>query len=175
MEKQLSREEIYNGKVIRVAKDEVLIDDGSHAWREVVLHNGGACIALKKDGAYFMVNQYRYVLGKMMLEFPAGKIEIGEDPDSTIIREAQEEAGYSVKNLKKLGSIIPTCGYCTERIHLYYGEADEKVGQHFDADERIDLKKYTLSEIKEMISNGQIDDAKTIAIVYHLEAQGIDA
>ena len=76
MEKQLSREEIYNGKVIRVAKDEVLIDDGSHAWREVVLHNGGACIALKKDGAYFMVNQYRYVLGKMMLEFPAGKIEI---------------------------------------------------------------------------------------------------
>ena len=80
-----------------------------------------------------------------------------------------------MKNLKKLGSIIPTCGYCTERIHLYYGEADEKVGQHFDADERIDLKRYTLSEIKEMISNGQIDDAKTIAIVYHLEAQGIDA
>ena len=175
MEKQLSREEIYKGKVIHVVKDKVLIDDGSHALREVVLHNGGASIALKKDGAYYMVRQYRYALGKEMLEFPAGKIEIGEDPDSTILREAQEEAGYTVKNLKKLGTIIPTCGYCTERIHLYYGEADERVGQHFDADERIDLKLYTLSEIKKMIASGEIDDAKTIAIVYHLEAQGIDA
>ena len=175
MEKQLSREEIYKGKVIHVVKDKVLIDDGSHALREVVLHNGGASIALKKDGAYYMVRQYRYALGKEMLEFPAGKIEIGEDPDSTILREAQEEAGYTVKNLKKLGSIIPTCGYCTERIHLYYGEADERVGQHFDADERIDLKLYTLSEIKKMIASGEIDDAKTIAIVYNLEAQGIDA
>ena len=153
----------------------MLIDDGSHAIREVVLHNGGACIALKKDDRYFMVRQYRYVLGKQMLEFPAGKIEIGEDPDSTILREAEEEAGYAVKNLKKLGSIIPTCGYCTERIHLYYGEAGERVGQHFDADERIDLKLFTLREIKEMIAKGEIDDAKTIAIVYHLEAQGIDA
>ena len=175
MEKQLSREEIYKGKVIHVVKDKVLIDDGSHALREVVLHNGGASIALKKDGAYYLVRQYRYALGKEMLEFPAGKIEIGEDPDSTILREAQEEAGYTVKNLKKLGSIIPTCGYCTERIHLYYGEADERVGQHFDADERIDLKLYTLSEIKKMIASGEIDDAKTIAIVYRLEAQGIDA
>ena len=157
MEKQISREEIYNGKVIHVVKDEVELDDGTRSIREVVLHNGGA-----------------YALGKQMLEFPAGKIEKGEDPDETILREAVEETGYSVKNIKKLGSIIPTCGYCSERIHLYYGEADEKIGQHFDPDERIDLKRYTYKQIAEMISNGQIDDAKTIAVMYHLKNEGID-
>ena len=104
----------------------------------------------------------------------SGKIEKGEDPDETILREAVEETGYSVKNIKKLGSIIPTCGYCSERIHLYYGEADEKIGQHFDPDERIDLKRYTYKQIAEMISNGQIDDAKTIAVMYHLKNEGID-
>lgn len=174
MEKQVNREEIYNGKVIHVVKDEVALDDGSRAYREVVLHNGGACIALKKDGLYFMVSQYRYSLGKEMLEFPAGKIEKGEDPDETILREAVEETGYSVKNIRKMGSIIPTCGYCSERIHLYYGEADEKLGQHFDPDERIDLKLYSFSQINEKILNGQIDDAKTIALMYYIKMEGID-
>ena len=174
MEKQVNREEIYNGKVIHVVKDEVALDDGSRAYREVVLHNGGACIALKKDGLYFMVSQYRYSLGKEMLEFPAGKIEKGEDPDETILREAVEETGYSVRNIRKMGSIIPTCGYCSERIHVYYGEADERLGQHFDPDERIDLKLYSFSQINEMILNGQIDDAKTIALMYYIKMEGID-
>ncbi|MCR4633015.1 MAG: NUDIX hydrolase [Erysipelotrichaceae bacterium] len=174
MEKQVKREEIYEGKVIHVVKDQVALDDGSLAYREVVLHNGGACIALKKDGLYYMVCQYRYSLGKEMLEFPAGKIEKGEDPDETILREAVEETGYSVRNIRKMGSIIPTCGYCSERIHLYYGEADEKLGQHFDPDERIDLKRFSFSQIKEMIRDGRIDDAKTIALMFYLQAEGID-
>ncbi|MBQ1288455.1 MAG: NUDIX hydrolase [Erysipelotrichaceae bacterium] len=174
MEKQVKREEIYEGKVIHVVKDQVALDDGSLAYREVVLHNGGACIALKKDGLYYMVCQYRYSLGKEMLEFPAGKIEKGEDPDETILREAVEETGYSVKNIRKMGSIIPTCGYCSERIHLYYGEADEKLGQHFDPDERIDLKRFSFAQIKEMIRDGRIDDAKTIALMFYLQAEGID-
>ena len=174
MEKQVKREEIYEGKVIHVVKDQVALDDGSLAYREVVLHNGGACIALKKDGLYYMVCQYRYSLGKEMLEFPAGKIEKGEDPDETILREAVEETGYSVKNIRKMGSIIPTCGYCSERIHLYYGEADEKLGQHFDPDERIDLKRFSFAQLKEMIRDGRIDDAKTIALMFYLQAEGID-
>ena len=175
MEKKVSREEIYDGKVIHVVKDVVELDDGTRTIREVVLHNGGACIALKKDGLYYMVSQYRYSLGKEMLELPAGKIEKGEDPDETILREAIEETGYEVKNLRKLGSIIPTCGYCSERIHLYYGEAGKKVGQHFDPDERLDLKRYSFAQIKKMIVDGEIDDAKTIAVMYYLEANGIDA
>ena len=174
MEKQISREEIYNGKVIHVVKDEVELDDGTRSLREVVLHNGGVCIALNKNGYYYMVKQYRYSLGKDMLEFPAGKIEKDEEPDKAILREVVEETGYEAVNVKKLGVIVPTCGYCSEKIHLYYGEAGEKVGQHFDADERIDLYKYTYKEIAEMVRNNEIDDSKTIALMYYLKLNGID-
>ena len=174
MEKQIRREEIYNGKVIHVVKDDVLLDDGTSSVREVVLHNGGVCIALKKDGKYFMVSQYRYSLSKQMLELPAGKIEKGEDPDAAILREVEEETGYRADGIRKLGSIIPTCGYCSERIHLYYAVAGERVGQHLDEDERIDLLSYSYDEIREMIASGQIDDAKTIALMYYLHINGIE-
>lgn len=174
MEKKIKRDEIFKGKVIHVVKDEVLLDNGNTSVRELVLHNGGACIALKKDDRYFMVKQYRYTFSKEMLEFPAGKIEVGEDPEETILREAVEETGYSVKNLKSFGYIIPTCGYCSEKIYLYYGEADEYLGQDLDADENILLNQFTFKEIKEMIKNNQIDDAKTIALMYHIEMAGID-
>ena len=174
MEKKIKRDEIFKGKVIHVVKDEVLLDNGNTSVRELVLHNGGACIALKKDDRYFMVKQYRYTFSKEMLEFPAGKIEVGEDPEETILREVVEETGYSVKNLKSFGYIIPTCGYCSEKIYLYYGEADEYLGQDLDADENIFLNQFTFKEIKEMIRNNQIDDAKTIALMYHIEMAGID-
>ena len=175
MEKQIEREEIYKGKVIHVVKDKVVLDDNTIAIREVVIHNGGVCIALKDKDYFYMVKQYRYSEGKEMLEFPAGKIEKGEDPDEAIKRESMEETGYSAKNIKKFGYIIPTCGYSSEKIHLYYGEVDEYVGQHFDVDERMTLEKYTFSQIKEMIRNGEIDDAKTIALVCKLELEGINA
>ena len=174
MEKKIKRDEIFKGKVIHVVKDEVLLDNGNTSVRELVLHNGGACIALKKYDKYFMVKQYRYTFSKEMLEFPAGKIEVGEDPKETILREVVEETGYSVKNLKSFGYIIPTCGYCSEKIYLYYGEADEYLGQDLDADENILLNQFTFKEIKEMIKNNQIDDAKTIALMYHIEMAGID-
>ena len=175
MEKQIKRNEIYTGKIIHVVCDDVELDDGTSSKREVVYHNGGACIALKdNDGKFFMVEQYRYALGKDMIEFCAGKIEKGENPDEAILRETEEELGYKVKNLKKFGYIVPTCGYCSEKIYLYYGEADKKVNRHLDKDERIDLLKYSYKEIKDMIRSGKIDDAKTIALMFHLEAEGLD-
>ena len=176
MEKQIKREEIYSGKIFKVVKDDVQIDDGKKTIREVVLHNGGVCIGLKDciDNKYYMVKQYRYSLGKEMLEFCAGKIEKDEDPDFAVLRESEEEVGYKAINVKKLGIMIPTCGYSNEKIHLYYGETGKETGQHLDIDERINVYKYSLSEIKEMIKKGIIDDAKTIAIVFHIEMAGID-
>lgn len=174
MEKLLNRQEIFEGKVIHVVKDDVVLDDGSKAIREVVYHNGGVCIALKDDDKYFMVRQYRYACGKEMLEFPAGKIEKGEEPDKAIEREAKEETGYEAISIKKMGQVIPTCGYDSEIIYLYYGIAGQNVGQHFDADERLKLEKYTFAQIKEMIRNNEIDDSKTIALMYKIELEGLD-
>lgn len=175
MENQIKREEVYNGKVIKVVVDDVILDDDVKTIREVVLHNGGACIAIKdSDDKYFMVKQYRYVQNKEMLEFCAGKIEKDENPDDAVIREAKEETGCIVKNVKKFGYIVPTCGYSSEKIYLYYGEVDRKVDQHLDKDERINVYKYSLKEIKEMILDGTINDAKTIALLYHIENSGLD-
>ena len=176
MEKGIKRELIYQGKVISMNVDDIVLDDGTKAKREFVLHNGGVCIAMKdSDGRFFMVRQFRYVQGKEMWEFCAGKIEKGEDPDKAILREAEEELGHKARNVRKLGQIIPTCAYSSEIIHLYYGEKGEKVGQNLDYDERLEPSRFTFEEIKEMIRNGEIDDAKTIAIMYHMEMAGLNA
>ena len=176
MEKQVKRNEIYNGKVIHVVKDDILTHNNKEAIREVVLHNGGACIALKdeSDGKFFLVKQYRYCHEKEMLEFCAGKIEKDENPDLTIVREAQEELGYLIKDVVNLGYMIPTCGYSSEKIYLYFGKAYKKVKQHFDEDENIEVLKYSFDEIKQMIKDGTIDDGKTIAIMYKLELLGLN-
>ena len=175
MEKQLKREEIFDGKVIHVVKDEVALDNGGTSYREVVMHRGGACIALKdSDNKFFLVKQFRYCHNKEMLEFCAGKIEKDENPDLTIVREAEEELEYKIKNVKKLGYIIPTCGYSSEKIYLYYGETQMKVNQHFDEDESIEVYKYSFDEIKKMIKDETIDDAKTIALMYRMEIEGLN-
>ena len=169
MEKQLSRENIYDGKVIKVVKDVVTIDDNSTSIREVVLHNGGVCIALKdKDNKFFVEKQFRYPFNDTLYEFPAGKIEKGEDPLEAIKREVVEETGYSAKNIKYYGYIAPTCGYSSEKIYLYYGEVDEYFGQHLDSDERIDLVKFSYDELKMMAKNNEIYDGKTIAVMHYL-------
>lgn len=170
MEKKIERKEVYKGKILDLVVDDVEIDDGAKAKREIVIHRGGACIALEDDDhKFFMVRQYRYAQQKEMLEFCAGKLEKGEDKDAAIIRECQEELGYIPKDVKYYGYIIPTCAYSTEKIYLYYGKVDKKVNQHFDDDERINVEKHSIEEIKEMIMNNQIDDAKTIALMYHIE------
>ena len=176
MEKQISRKEIYDGKVIHVVCDDIVTDDNIEAKREVVLHNGGACIALKdeSDGKYFLVKQYRYCHEKEMLEFCAGKIEKGENPDETIRREAEAEVGYAVKDVVTRGYMIPTCGYSSEKIYLYFGKAARKVKQHFDEDEFINVYKYSFDELKKMVIDGTLDDGKTIALMYKIELMGLD-
>ncbi len=170
MEKQIKRNDIYNGKIIHVVCDDVVLDDGTTSKREVVYHNGGVCIALKdKDGKFFMVKQFRYALDTDMIEFCAGKIEKGENPDDAILRECEEELGYKAINVRKFGYVVPTCGYCSEKIYLYYGEVGQEVGTHFDKDERISSLKYSADEIKKMISDGTINDGKTIALMMHME------
>lgn len=169
MEKFVSRENIYNGKVINVVKDEILINDSQKSYREVVLHNGGACIALKnKEGKYLLVKQYRYAQQDYMYEFCAGKLEKDEDPLEAIKREAIEETGYEAKNIKQYPFMAPTCGYCAEKIYLFSGEVDAFKGQKFDDDENVEIVELSLKEIVEMIDDGRIYDAKTICIVYHL-------
>ena len=171
MEKLVKRKEIFDGKVIHVVLDEVSLDDGKITNREVAMHRGGVCIGLKHNDSYFLVRQYRYAQGKEMLEFPAGKIEKDENPDDAVLREAIEETGFEAINVRKVGKMVPTCGYSSEIIHLYLGETGEYRGQNLDADERINVFEYRPEQIRKMIKDGTIDDGKTIALMYHIENQ----
>ena len=99
---------------------------------------------------------------------------IGTTELHTYTKNHKAELGYTVKNLKSLGYIIPTCGYSSEKIYLYYGEADEYVGGHLDEDERLDVYAHTFDEIKQMVMQGKIHDAKTICLMYRLEMEQIN-
>lgn len=171
MEKKIKSVKIYEGKIIDVVVDDILIDETLSSKREVVIHPGGVCMALRQDNAeYIMVRQYRYAQKEEMLEFPAGRLEKDENPLDGITREIQEETGYSVKDITYMGKIVPTGGYLTEVIHLYHGVADEYKGQNLDEDERISVESYPIEKIIEMIMNNEIADAKTIVLAFKIQA-----
>ena len=108
-EVQLSRKEIYKGRVVHLLEDQVRLPDGQEARREVILHPGGVGILpLMEDGTVLVVRQFRYPQGKVLTEIPAGKLEFGEDPLSCGKRELQEEVGAAAEEWVDLGTIYPT-------------------------------------------------------------------
>ncbi|MDD3202358.1 MAG: NUDIX hydrolase [Pygmaiobacter massiliensis] len=168
-EKLISREEIFTGRVIHVTRDTVLLENGEESTREVVHHNGGACIAAlnEKDELYF-VRQYRHAYEREILELPAGKLEKGEDPFYAAKRELTEEAGITADDYISLGTFLPTCGYCTETIYLYAAKNLHQSSQNLDADEFVTVEKIPFAKVAEMIAAGEINDGKTIAAYYRL-------
>lgn len=165
-EKTLNSKVVYEGKVITVIKDDVEVADGHKSFREVILHSGGVVIAAMKDlDTILMVKQFRYPLKRVNLELPAGKLELGENPDEACKRELEEETGYRAKTWKSLGFINTTPGICTEKLYLYLASDLEFVGEHPDEGEIIKCFEYKLSDIMNMIDAGEINDAKTICTI----------
>lgn len=165
-EKTLGSKVVYDGKVMTVIRDDVEVSDGHKSFREVVIHSGGVVIvALKDEETILLVKQYRYPLKQVNLELPAGKLEIGEDPDEACKRELEEETGYRAKIWKSLGYINTTPGICTEKLYLYFASELKFVGEHPDEGEIIKCYEYKIKDVFKMIKNGQINDAKTICAI----------
>ena len=163
-EEKLSSDTIFEGRVFTITQDEVRLMNGLAATREVVHHNGGAAIvALNEAGEVALVRQYRYAVGREMTEIPAGKIEPGEDPRQTALRELGEEAGLTADNFVAFGRVIPTCAYCTEVIYLYLATGLHQTQQHLDDDEFLDVFWLPLNEVVEMVMDGHITDSKTVS------------
>lgn len=169
MEKRIKSERIYDGKIINVRKDTVVLPNNRETLREVIEHPGGVAIALEDDdGNFFMVNQFRYGPQMELVEFPAGKKEKGEDSLTTAKREIIEETGYSGKDFIYLGKIIPTGAYLEEIIDMYYARVDKYLGTQFDEDEFLTLEKDSLENIISRINNNEIIDAKTIVMAFKI-------
>lgn len=166
LEKRLSGQTMFEGKIITVKLDKVLLPNGTQASREVVEHPGGVCIlALQEDGTVPLVRQFRYPLGDVMLELPAGKLEYGEEPRLAAIRELGEEVGLEPGELTDLGFIYVSPGFCTEKLHMYLAREVKSVPVHPDEDEFLDIVHMPFGELAERVMSGEITDGKTVATV----------
>ena len=167
-EKTLSETKAFEGKFVQVSTYGVELSTGRKAIREVVKHPGGVVVVAQKDehttqnSTILMVKQYRYPIKQVSLELPAGRLEIGEDPDLAIKRELEEETGHIAKTWKSLGHIYTTPGICDEKLYLYYATDLEFTKQNPDEGEIIEYFEYNLEEVFELIKSGEINDAKTI-------------
>ena len=162
-EKTLSETEVFPGKFIQVSRYDVELSTGRKAIREVVKHPGGVVVVAQKDeNTILMVKQYRYPIKEVSLELPAGRLEIGENPDLAIKRELEEETGHVAKTWKSLGHIFTTPGICDEKLYLYYATDLEFTKQNPDEGEIIEYFEYKIDEVFELIKTGELNDAKTI-------------
>lgn len=164
MEKLITSNEIYQGRIIRITNDTVELENGKTAHREVVHHHGGAAIIpMNQQREIYMVRQFRYPFGRELLEIPAGKLESGEAPLPAAIRELEEECGLTADHFQELFPIYPSVGYDTEVIYLYLATGLHQTHAHLDEDEFLDLECYPLDTLVSMIQKGEIRDAKTVA------------
>ena len=162
-EKFLKSQKVFTGNLLTVYCDQVELPNGKEASREFIRHPGAiAVVPVTNDGKIVLVRQYRYPVGKNMLEVPAGKLDKGEQPDQCVLRELEEETGYVTKNIRKLSSIYTTPGFTDEVIHLYIAEELTLAKQCPDEDEFLDVEVYTKEEIRAMIEDGTINDAKSM-------------
>ncbi|GAA0115950.1 NUDIX hydrolase [Clostridium senegalense] len=163
-EETISTNYIHKGKILNLKIEEVKLPNGKTSKREIVEHRGAvAILAFKDENTILLVNQFRKPLNETILEIPAGKLEIGEEPIICAQRELEEETGYKANNLKFLGKIVTTPGFSDEIIYIYKatGLYDGTIGG--DEDEFIELEEITIDKLKEKIKNGEVIDGKTIA------------
>lgn len=162
IEKTIDSTRIFEGKVVRLRRDTVELENGKQTFREVIDHPGGVSIlAMDEEGKIFFVRQIRYPFGRMLLELPAGKLEPGEDPADSGRRELREETGCSAGRFVPMGKLIPTCAYDTEVIHLFFASELTRGEQDLDENEFLSVERYTLDEALQMVLDGEIIDAKT--------------
>ncbi len=162
VEKTVSKNYVYKGKIITVRCDDALTADGKPCKREIIEHNGGACVLYVEDEKILFVRQYRYAYGESVYEIPAGKLEKGEDPMSAAMRELEEEAGVKAGRLELLFVEYPTPGYTNEKIYIYQAFDGQKVAAHLDEDEFLDVEYVPIDRAKQMLKTGELNDSKTI-------------
>ena len=170
-ETTISSEMIYEGKILNLRKDKVHVRDNKTSYREIVEHNGGVALAAVTDeNKMVMVRQYRKAAGKAVLEVPAGKIEKGEDHLLTAVRELKEETGYTAAKIEHITSFYSSIGYSTEIIYLYLATQLTPGETDFDDNESLEILEIDRHELKRMVLEKEIEDAKTIAAILLTES-----
>lgn len=165
-EKTIASQTLYEGKIVTLKVDDVVLPDGEQAKREIITHPGAvAMIAVTKEDRLILVRQFRKALEKTILEIPAGKIEANEDHVIAAKRELEEETGYRASDVKPLFSFYTSPGFANELLHLFWAEGLHNGEMDLDQDEFVELVEYSLEECLDAINRGEICDAKTVLAV----------
>jgi len=162
--RRIKRELVAKGAIIDYYQDTMQIPNGNIAKWDLIDHKGAAVVAVREDGKLLMVRQYRNALERETLEIPAGGLNGREEPtDQAAMRELQEETGYHTDHVELLTSIYTTVAFCNEKIDIYLAlDLKDRGSQHLDEDEFINVEAYSVEELKQMIYDCKIQDAKTI-------------
>lgn len=163
MEQKISSEMIYQGRILNVRLDQVLLPNGNKSAREVVELSGAVTIVpVNQAGEVYLVRQYRYPVAELLLELPAGKMEPGESPETCARRELIEETGFTAEKCDYICEFYTTPGCVTEKMYLFLARSLVSGQQNLDEDEFLEVTSVSLDEAVEMIYNGTIKDGKTI-------------
>ena len=172
MEKTLDSRLVFDGRLLKIYRDEVELTDGGTSIREVVHHPGGAAVvALDSEGYVYLERQFRYPYHKVVTEIPAGKLEPGEDPAEAIRRELREEIGAEAGRWDALGYVMPSVGYTDEMLYLYFARELTFGERHWDEDEFLEPFKLPFTEALAMALDGRINDAKTVCALLRADAK----
>jgi len=159
----LSAETVYKGKVFDIRIDEIRDGDVEYK-REIVVHKG-SCVIIPvfEDGTVAVVRQYRHAAGKYLLEICAGTLNAGEDPKLGAIRELEEEIGVRAAKVEKLIEFYVSPGFLTEKMFVFLATELTETQQNLEEDELLTIERHSFPALFEMIRNGGIEDAKSIA------------
>ena len=170
-EEELESTQLYRGRLLDVRLDRVRLPDGSEATREYVKHQGAAVvIPVLDNGALLFERQYRYPLRQVFYEFPAGKIDPGEEAFATAKRELLEETGYTAQTWRHLGVMHPCVGYSDERIEIFLANGlQQQTAQRLDHGEFLEVFEMSLENALNAVQQGRITNAKTITGLFWAE------
>ena len=173
IETRIDSEAVFDGRLLHVRRDTVRLPNGRTSTREYIVHPGAVLVAPRlPDGRWVVERQFRYPVGQVIVEFPAGKRDPGESALQTGQRELLEETGYRASTWTRLGMIHPGVGYTDEVIELWRADGLEHVGRKLDDDEHLDIVAMSLDDLLAAFDAGAITDAKTVATLFWLVRHG---
>ena len=162
---------LHKGNLIQLYKERVELPGGGHTHFDIIKHPGGAVIAaINAQNEVCILQQWRHAVQKTIWEFPAGCLEANEPPLSTAKRELEEEAGIVAQNWTDLGQVLPSPGFSNEILYFFEARDLQTGNKQLDEAEQIESHWLPLSTLLSMANNGEIIDAKSLALLYKLTA-----